>query len=90
MQGRKFSAHRFAFFLERMEHVADAFYANESLDSKTMFYNKDCQLNNLIKILLNNYTAVGCLMKCFQCGLNVNSKSIKLCCALCVKQPQEM
>lgn len=65
-------------------------FPKESLDRKKMFYSKDCLLNNLIKILLNNYTAVVCLMKCFQCSLNVNSNSVKLLCALCIKQPAVM
>lgn len=71
-----------------IENILLLLFANESAESKTMFYHKVCLLNNLIKILLNNYTAVGCLMKCFQCGWNINSKSIKLLCALCIKQPQ--
>lgn len=65
-------------------------FPKESLNRKKMFYSKDCLLNNLIKILLNNYTAVGCLMKCFQSSLNVNSDSVKLLCALCMKQPGVM
>jgi hypothetical protein len=64
----------------------NSYSTSDSFDSKRVFYSMDCLLNNLIKILLNNYTAVGCLMKCFQCGLSTNSSNVKLLCALRIKQ----
>lgn len=77
----------FSFFFPLIDlRFCCSFSTSDSLDSKRVFYSMDCLLNNLIKILLNNYTAVGCLMKCFQCGLSANSNNVKLLCALCIKQ----
>lgn len=76
----------FIFSSQRLTILRAIVSTSDSLDSKRVFYSMDCLLNNLIKILLNNYTAVGCLMKCFQCGLSTNSNNVKLLCALGIKQ----